>query len=34
MDELNIAQITAAPAIDDENILDAEIAVMKQNGIL
>ena len=34
MDELNIAQITAAPAIDDENILDSEIAVMKQNGIL
>ncbi len=34
MDELNIAQITAAPAIDDENILDSEITVMKQNGIL
>jgi biopolymer transport protein ExbD len=34
MDELNIAQITAAPAIDDENILDSEIAVMKQNGAL
>jgi biopolymer transport protein ExbD len=34
MDELNIAKITAAPAIDDENITDAEIAVMKQNGIL
>lgn len=34
MDELNIAQITAAPAIDDENILESEIAVMKQNGIL
>ena len=34
MDELNIAQITAAPAIDDENIMENEIAVMKQNGIL
>lgn len=34
MDELNIAQITAAPAIDDENITDSEISVMKQNGIL
>jgi biopolymer transport protein ExbD len=34
MDELNIAKITAAPAIDDENITEAEIAVMKQNGIL
>lgn len=34
MDELNITKITAAPAIDDENILDSETTFMKQNGIL
>jgi biopolymer transport protein ExbD len=34
MDELNITKITAAPAIDDENITDAEKDFMKKNGIL
>ena len=34
MDELNIAKITTAPAIDDENITDAEKTFMKQQGIL
>jgi len=34
MDELNITKITAAPAIDDENILDSEASFMKENGIL
>ena len=34
MDELNITKITAAPAIDDENILDSEKSFMKENGIL
>ncbi len=34
MDELNIAKITSAPAIDDENITDAEKDFMKQQGIL
>ena len=34
MDELNIAAIKSAPAIDDENITDAEKDFMKQQGIL
>jgi biopolymer transport protein ExbD len=34
MDELNIAKITSAPAIDDENITDAEKSFMKSQGIL
>lgn len=34
MDELNIAKIKTAPAIDDENIIDSEKAAMKQAGIL
>jgi biopolymer transport protein ExbD len=34
MDELNIAKIKTAPAIDDVNILDNEKAFMKQAGIL
>jgi len=34
MDELNIAKITAAPAIDDENITDAEKTFLKQNQLL
>ncbi|WEK19563.1 MAG: biopolymer transporter ExbD [Candidatus Pedobacter colombiensis] len=34
MDELSIAKITTAPAIDDENITDAEKDFMKQAGIL
>jgi biopolymer transport protein ExbD len=34
MDELNIAQITAAPAIDDENFTDAETTFLKQNQLL
>jgi biopolymer transport protein ExbD len=34
MDELNIAQITAAPAIDDENFTDAETNFLKQNQLL
>jgi biopolymer transport protein ExbD len=34
MDELSIAKITTAPAIDDENITDAEKDFMKQGGIL
>ena len=34
MDELNIAAIKTAPAIDDENITDAEKDFMKQQGIL
>ena len=34
MDELNIAGIKTAPAIDDVNILDGEKAFMKQAGIL
>jgi len=34
MDELNIAKITSAPAIDDENITDAEKGFMKAQGIL
>ena len=34
MDELNIAAIKSAPAIDDENITDAEKTFMKQQGIL
>ncbi|WP_442589397.1 ExbD/TolR family protein [Pedobacter sp. AW31-3R] len=34
MDELLIAGIKTAPAIDDENILDNEKAFMKQQGIL
>jgi len=34
MDELLITGIKTAPAIDDENILDSEKAVMKQAGIL
>lgn len=34
MDELNIANIKTAPAIDDVNILDSEKAAMKQAGIL
>jgi biopolymer transport protein ExbD len=34
MDELNIAKITSAPAIDDENITDAEKSFMKAQGIL
>jgi hypothetical protein len=31
---LNIAKITAAPAIDDENITDAEKSFLKQNQLL
>jgi len=34
MDELNIAQIKSAPAIDDENITDAEKDFMRQQGLL
>jgi len=34
MDELNIAKITAAPAIDDVNILDSETAFLKSQGLL
>jgi biopolymer transport protein ExbD len=34
MDELSIAKITTAPAIDDENITDAEKDFMRQAGIL
>jgi biopolymer transport protein ExbD len=34
MDELNIAKITAAPAIDDENITDAEKSFLKQQQLL
>lgn len=34
MDELNIAGIKTAPAIDDVNILDGEKTFMKQGGIL
>ncbi|KIO75846.1 biopolymer transporter ExbD [Pedobacter lusitanus] len=34
MDELSVAKITAAPAIDDEHITDAEMDFMKQNKIL
>ena len=34
MDELLITGIKTAPAIDDENITDAEKAFMKQQGIL
>lgn len=34
MDELSIAKITTAPAIDDENILDNEKDFMRQAGIL
>lgn len=34
MDELNIAAIKTAPAIDDVNILDNEKAFMKEGGIL
>ncbi|HEY0176602.1 MAG TPA: biopolymer transporter ExbD [Pedobacter sp.] len=34
MDELNIARITTAPAIDDDHITDAEKNFMKQNRIL
>lgn len=34
MDELAIAKITTAPAIDDENITDGEKDFMKQGGIL
>lgn len=34
MDELNIAQIKSAPAIDDEYILDSEKDFMRQQGIL
>jgi biopolymer transport protein ExbD len=34
MDELNITKITAAPAIDDENITDSEKSFMQENGIL
>lgn len=34
MDELTIAEITAAPAIDDDHITDAEIDFMKKHQIL
>jgi biopolymer transport protein ExbD len=34
MDELRIAGITAAPAIDDDHITDAEIDFMKQHQLL
>jgi biopolymer transport protein ExbD len=34
MDELNIAKITAAPAIDDENFTNAETTFLKQNQLL
>ncbi|NRF39037.1 MULTISPECIES: biopolymer transporter ExbD [Pedobacter] len=34
MDELNIAKIKTAPAIDDVNILDSEKDAMKKAGIL
>jgi hypothetical protein len=34
MDELNIAGITTAPAIDDVNILENEKEFMRQGGIL
>jgi biopolymer transport protein ExbD len=34
MDELNIAAIKTAPAIDDVNILDNEKAFMREGGIL
>ena len=34
MDELNIAKITAAPAIDDVNITEAETAFLKGQGLL
>lgn len=34
MDELQITGIKTAPAIDDENITDAEKTFMKQQGIL
>ena len=34
MDELSIAKITTAPAIDDENITDAEKDFMRKAGIL
>jgi len=34
MDELNIAKIKTAPAIDDVNITDSEKTAMKQAGIL
>jgi biopolymer transport protein ExbD len=34
MDELNITKITAAPAIDDVNITDAEKSFLKQQQLL
>jgi hypothetical protein len=34
MDELHLTKISSAPAIDDENITDAEKDFMKSNQVL